>query len=102
VGTPSGAHSRDRWLCLPYNPEVDVEALIRAMKENERQAEAAYDAMYDARPAAAKDCFDDARGFLAKAIDLARQAGLDGEVARLTARADHIVKVYDSQFRDIW
>jgi hypothetical protein len=76
-----------------------MEHLVRAMKENERQAEAAYDAMYDARPSSAKDCYDDARGFLAKAIDLAKQAGLDHEVTRLTARADHIAKVYNSQFR---
>jgi hypothetical protein len=86
----------------PLQPEPDVKALVREMRENERQAEAAYDAMYEARPAAAKDCFDDACGFLAKAIDWAGRAGLEDEVARLTARRDHIVKVYDSQFRNIW
>jgi hypothetical protein len=71
------------------------------MKENEKLAEAAYDAMYDARPSGTKDCFDDARGFLEKAIVAAKRAGLDDEVARLTARRDHIVNVYNSQFRDI-
>jgi hypothetical protein len=86
----------------PLQPEIDAEALIREIKENERQAEAAYDAMYDARPAAAKDCFEDALGFFAKAIALAGRAGLDDEAARLTARSEHIVKVYNSQFRNIW
>jgi len=86
----------------PLQPEIDMETLAREMRENERQAEAAYDAMYEARPAAAKDCFDDARGFLAKAIALATRAGLADEAARLTARSDHIAKVYDSQFRNIW
>lgn len=68
---------------------------------NERLAEAAYAAMYEARPTAAKDCFDDARGYFAKAIDLAKRAGLDAEGARLGARLAHIVSVYDSQFRGI-
>jgi hypothetical protein len=68
---------------------------------NEKLAEAAYAAMYEARPTAAKDCFDDARGYFAKAIDLAKRAGLDAEVARLTARLTHIVSVYDSQFRGV-
>jgi hypothetical protein len=72
------------------------------MKNNEKLAEAAYDAMYEASPSSAKDCFDDARGFLNKAIDLAKRAGLEDEMARLTARRDHIVSVYHSQFRDIW
>jgi hypothetical protein len=81
---------------------TEADALVVEMKENERLAEAAYDAMYDARPSAAKDFFDDACGFLAKAIDLATRAGLAEEAARLTARRDHIVNVYDSQFRRIW
>jgi hypothetical protein len=72
------------------------------MKNNEKLAEAAYDAMYEASPASAKDCFDDARGFLDQAIDLAKRAGLGDEAARLTARRDHIVSVYNSQFRGIW
>ena len=79
-----------------------MEALIAGMKENERLAEAAYDAMYEARPSAAKDLFDDACGFFAKAIDLAKRAGRADDAARLTARRDHIVSVYDSQFRGIW
>lgn len=83
-------------------PETEAEALVADMKENEKLAEAAYDAMYDASPSAAKDCLDDARGFFGKAIDLAKRAGLADEAARLSARCDHIVSVYDSQFRSIW
>jgi hypothetical protein len=67
----------------------------------EKLAEAAYAAMYETRPAAAKDCFDDARGHFAKAIDLAKRAGLDAKAARLTARLKHVVSVYNSQFRGI-
>ena len=80
----------------------EAEAAALEMKKNEKLAEAAYDAMYEASPSSAKDCFDDARGFLNKAIDMAKRAGLEDEMARLTARRDHIVSVYHSQFRDIW
>jgi hypothetical protein len=81
---------------------TEVAALILEMKTNEKRAEAAYDAMYEASPRAAKDCFDDARGFLAEAIELAKRAGLADEAARLTTRCDHIVGVYNSQFRGVW
>jgi hypothetical protein len=80
----------------------EAEAAALEMKNNEKLAEAAYDAMYEASPSSAKDCFDDARGFLNKAIDMAKRAGLEDEMARLTARRDHIVSVYHSQFRGIW
>jgi hypothetical protein len=86
----------------PLDPASEVEALILDMKNKEKRAEAAYDAMYEASPRAAKDCCDDARGFLAEAIELAKRAGLADEAARLTARRDHIVGVYNSQFRGIW
>ena len=71
------------------------------LERNEKLAEAAYDAMYEAKSYAVKDCFDDARGYFSKAIDIAKHAGLDDEVARLTARLDHIVSVYNSQFRGV-
>ncbi len=67
----------------------------------EKLAETAYEAMYEARPYAAKDCFDDARGYFTKAIEVAKRAGLGNEVARLTTRLDHIVNVFNSQFRGI-
>jgi hypothetical protein len=85
----------------PIEPASEVEALISDMKMNEKLAEAAYSAMYDASSAAVKDCVDDARGYFAKAIDMARRAGVEDEVARLTARRDHVVRVYDSQFRGL-
>jgi hypothetical protein len=80
---------------------METEALVAEMKENEKRAEAAYDAVYEASPSAAKDCFDDTRGFFGKAIDLAKRAGLADEMARMSARCNHIVSVYDSQFRGI-
>jgi hypothetical protein len=85
----------------PLEPASEVEALMSEMKMNEKRAEAAYDAMYDASSSMAKDCFDDARSSFAKAIDLAKRAGLEDEVTRLTTRRDHIVSVYNSQFRGI-
>jgi hypothetical protein len=81
---------------------TEVDTLIAEMKNNERLAEAACGAMYEARPSAAKDLFDDACGFFAKAVDLAKRAGFADEAARLIARRDHIASVYDSQFRRIW
>ncbi len=71
------------------------------VERNERLAEAAYDALYEAKPEGAKDCFDDARSYFAKAIEFAKRAGLEDEAARLTTRLNHIVSVYNSQFRGI-
>jgi hypothetical protein len=87
-------------------PQREAKAAVLEMnrneiKNNEKLAEAAYDAVYDARPSSAKDCFDDARNFLDEAIDIAKRAGLEDDMARLTARRDHIVSVYNSQFRDV-
>lgn len=84
----------------PLAPADDA-ALHRDIAANEKLAEAAYEAMYEARPYSVRDCFDDACGHLADAIGIAKRAGLDDEVTRLTARRDHIIKVYDSQFRGI-
>jgi hypothetical protein len=71
------------------------------MKTSEELGEAAYDAMYDARPHQVKDYYDDACAHFAKAIAAARQAGLEDEAARLTARLEHITNVYNHQFRGI-
>lgn len=83
----------------PLKPASEVHASIVEMKNYEKFAEAAYDAMYEANSYTVKDCFDDARGYFTKAIDIAKRAGLDDEVARLVARRDHIVSVYNTQFR---
>jgi hypothetical protein len=82
-------------------PPSEVQLPAREIAKNEKLAEAAYDAMYDARPYGVRDCFDDACGYLSEAISVAKRAGLDDEVTRLTARRDHIIKVYDRQFRGI-
>ena len=85
----------------PLAPPSEVQLHRREVAKNEKLAEAAYDAMYETRPYGVRDCFDDACGYLAEAISIAKQAGLVDEVTRLTARRDHIIKVYDSQFRGI-
>jgi hypothetical protein len=51
--------------------------------------------MYEAAPYSVKDYYDDARLYLNKAIALASGADLE----RLTARSQHFVAVYNSQFR---
>jgi len=60
-------------------------------------AEAAYDAMYDARRP--KDAYEDACGHFHDAMAEAKRLGLTEEVARLSARRDHVQDVYNSQFR---
>jgi hypothetical protein len=82
-------------------PTSEVQLPAREIAKNEKLAEAAYDAMYEARPYGVRDCFDDACGYLSEAISVAKRAGLDDEVTRLTARRDHIITVYDRQFRGI-
>ena len=84
----------------PLAPPDDAE-LRRDIAANEKLAEAAYDAMYEARPSGVRDCFDDACGYLAEAIGIAKQAGLDDEAMRLTARREHIINVYNHQFRGV-
>ncbi len=69
--------------------------------EFERLAEAAYAAMYDARPHQVKDCYDDARMYLTRAIEAAQGAGLADAAARLTRRLEHVENVYNSQFRGV-
>jgi hypothetical protein len=71
------------------------------MTRYEEHAEAAYDAMYDARAPAAKVCYEDARAYLTKAIAMAQAANLPDDVARLTARRKEIAEVYNRQFRSV-
>jgi hypothetical protein len=65
----------------------------------EAMAEAAYDAMYEARLAGAKHRFEEARLNFDGAIEAARRAHLPQEAARLTRRRDQVVRIYISQFR---
>ena len=66
-------------------------------RDHERDAEAAYDAMYDARRP--KDCYEDAMDAFRRAIKAAEAAGEHGEAKRLEARRDHVREVYRKQFR---
>lgn len=65
----------------------------------EAMAEAAYDAMYEARLGGAKNRFEEARVNFDRAIEAAKRAHLPQEAARLTRRRDQVVRIYNSQFR---
>lgn len=71
------------------------------MAEVEALAEAAYEAMYEARPHRVKDFYEDAMGYLAQAAEAAERAGSDTDVERLMRRRSHIREVYNRQFRGI-
>jgi len=85
----------------PLARESHAQASALEMERNEKLAEAAYDAMYEARPHGVKDCYEEAHGYLTEAIAIASKAGLDDEVTRLMARREHITNVYNHQFRGI-
>jgi hypothetical protein len=65
----------------------------------EALAEAAYDAMYEARLHGAKNHYEEARFHFDSAIEAAHRARLHDEAARLKRRRDHVGRVYNSQFR---
>ena len=67
----------------------------------EALAEAAYAAMYEERSFKVKVCYENARFHFGKAIEAAKRAGLADEFARLTQREEHVVNVYNSQFRGV-
>ena len=67
----------------------------------ERLAETSYAAMYEVQPYLAKDCYDDARLHLRRAIEAAQGDGLADEAARLTGRLEHLENVYNTQFRSV-
>ena len=69
------------------------------MAEYEAKAESAYSAMYDAPSWDEKDLKDDALLYLARAIEVADALGLETDKARLKARVENIMGVYNSQFR---
>ena len=72
------------------------------MLDYEQKAESAYTQMYDAQPWDEKDLKDDALFYLARAIEVADALGLEQDAARLNARVDNIMGVYNSQFRGNW
>ena len=65
----------------------------------EALAEAAHEAMYEARLRGARGCYEEARSHFASAIEAAQRAGLHEEATRLKRRRDHVARVYNSQFR---
>ena len=81
------------------NPPPPAPPSRALMAEYEEKAETAYSAMYDAQPWDEKDLKDDALFYLARAIEVAEALGLADDAARLKARVDNIMGVYNSQFR---
>ena len=84
------------------NPPLPPPPTPELMAEYEQKAEAAYTTMYDARSHEEKDFKDDALFYLARAIEVAEALGLEEDSARLKARVDNIMGVYNSQFRGNW
>ncbi len=78
-----------------------VSDAIAEMVRLEALAEAAYEAMYDARPWNVKDCYDDAMLYLGQAITEADRVGSAADVERLTRRREDISNVYNHQFRGV-
>jgi hypothetical protein len=65
----------------------------------ERQAEEAYDAMYEAHSSShAGACYSDAKEALYSATSLAQRLGAEDAAKRLEARLAHIKAVFRSQF----
>lgn len=89
----SGARTEER--------AVDEAGIIARvdMVRLEALAEAAYDAMYEARLHGARNRYEEARYHFDRAIEAAHRARLHDEAARLKRRRDHVGRVYNSQFR---
>ena len=81
------------WAGRPY---YDMH-LVEEMRATVERAEQAYTRMYDSRRP--QDDKDDALLFLSQAIKQATALGLEKEAVRLKERDEHIMAVYNSQFR---
>lgn len=92
---------RERKRARPLPRMVDEDGIIARvdMVRLEALAEAAYDAMYEARLHGAKNRYEEARFYFDGAIEAAHRARLHEEAARLKRRRDHVGRVYNSQFR---
>ena len=88
VQTPAARASREAGIVARVDM-VRLEAL----------AEAAYDAMYEAKLVGARDRYEEARLYFDRAIEAARRARLPQEAARLTRRRNQVARIYNSQFR---
>ncbi len=67
----------------------------------ELRAEAAYEAMYDARPPAVKDWFETARSNFLLAIGAAEACGDAATATRIRQRLAEVSAVYERQFRHV-
>jgi len=89
---------RAKTLSAAASNEAGITARVD-MVRFEALAEAAHEAMYEARLRGAKGCYEEACAHFAGAIDAAQRAGLHEEASRLKRRRDHVSRVYNSQFR---
>ncbi len=88
------------WLRALWQPTAQPPLELAAHPEVAKHvalAEEAYDRMYEARHP--KDDYDDAQLQFGRAIEAATRLGLADQVARLSARREHVTSVYNSQFR---
>jgi hypothetical protein len=93
---------RSRKLAQPTAAKASKEAGITArvdMVRLEALAEAAYDAMYEAKLVGAKNRYEEAKLHFDRAVEAARRAHLPQEAARLTRRRNQVARIYNSQFR---
>ena len=92
------ARRRTKTLSAAASNEAGITARVD-MVRLEALAEAAHEAMYEARLRGAKGCYEEACAHFAGAIEAAQRAHLHEEASRLKRRRDHVVRVYNSQFR---
>ncbi len=93
-----GKVNKRRQADVTKNMLTPADALER-LRFFERQAEQAYDRMYEARPGSELAArYSDAKEALHEAIALARSLGLSRETRRLAARLQEIKTIFRSQF----
>jgi hypothetical protein len=93
---------RSRKRAQPMAAKASKEAGITArvdMVRFEALAEAAYDAMYEAKLVGARNRYEEAKLHFDRAIEAAHRARLPQEAARLTRRRNQVARIYNSQFR---
>lgn len=79
--------------------EDERQSRLASLEHCKREAEKAYDAMYDAHSFRdANDCYRDAKDFFRSAIEVAEDISLPEEAEALRKRLEHVQSVFHSQF----
>jgi len=71
----------------------------KEMARFEALAEEAWTQIYDSRHRNARECFEDARYNLERALAIAEMRGLKGDALRLGARLEHMTKTYATKLK---